>query len=141
MAKPISQKFNNPGTSNDLCTTPLVVDQNMDTGKHSSFSFIRKELRTDMILDAADFNGNSNLETTLNVNGSANIELPVTTTTFNIPTASKLNCTTKRTRQPDASTKFNRSNRKSKNCAIFYFKHLDTDSENKGWSSQTSEVA
>ncbi|XP_061391325.1 klarsicht protein-like [Musca vetustissima] len=26
-------------------------------------------------------------------------------------------------------SKFNRSNRKSKNCAIFYFKHLDTDNE------------
>lgn len=46
----------------------------------------------------------------------------------------------KRTRQPDAS-KFNRSNRKSKNCAIFYFKHLDTDGENKDWSSQASEAS
>ncbi|KAH8234986.1 hypothetical protein KR032_007142 [Drosophila birchii] len=27
------------------------------------------------------------------------------------------------------TSKFNRSNRKSKNCAIFYFKHLDTDNE------------
>ncbi|XP_036346223.1 uncharacterized protein LOC118755498, partial [Rhagoletis pomonella] len=26
-------------------------------------------------------------------------------------------------------SKFNRSNRKSKNCAVFYFKHLDTDNE------------
>lgn len=43
----------------------------------------------------------------------------------------------KRQRQADSS-KFNRSNRKSKNCAIFYFKHLDTDGENnqKGFSSQ-----
>lgn len=47
---------------------------------------------------------------------------------------------TKRTRQLDAS-KFNRSNRKSKNCAIFYFKHLDTDGENKDWSSQASEAS
>ncbi|EDV96000.1 GH15451 [Drosophila grimshawi] len=30
------------------------------------------------------------------------------------------------------TSKFNRSNRKSKNCAIFYFKHLDTDNETSG---------
>ncbi|KAH8302280.1 hypothetical protein KR044_004776, partial [Drosophila immigrans] len=30
------------------------------------------------------------------------------------------------------NSKFNRSNRKSKNCAIFYFKHLDTDNETSG---------
>lgn len=52
----------------------------------------------------------------------------------------KTNVACKRSRQTataDAS-KFNRSNRKSKNCAIFYFKHLDTDTENKDdeWSSQ-----
>lgn len=44
----------------------------------------------------------------------------------------------KRPRKSDSS-KFNRSNRKSKNCAIFYFKHLDTDPETQqesGWTSQ-----
>lgn len=43
----------------------------------------------------------------------------------------------KRSRKTDSS-KFNRSNRKSKNCAIFYFKHLDTDPETQqesGWTS------
>ncbi|XP_059619344.1 klarsicht protein [Phlebotomus argentipes] len=39
----------------------------------------------------------------------------------------------KRSRKVDIS-KFNRSNRKSKNCAIFYFRHLDTDGEQKGFS-------
>ncbi len=34
----------------------------------------------------------------------------------------------KRPRNKDFS-KFNRSNRKSKNCATFYYKHVDTDSE------------
>ncbi|XP_039435434.1 klarsicht protein isoform X2 [Culex pipiens pallens] len=42
----------------------------------------------------------------------------------------------KRTKLNDLS-KFNRSTRKSKNCATFYFKHLDTDSElNKDSSEQ-----
>lgn len=45
----------------------------------------------------------------------------------------------KRSRKVDIS-KFNRSNRKSKNCAIFYFRHLDTDGEQKGFSSQGSEA-
>lgn len=47
----------------------------------------------------------------------------------------------KRLRSIDSS-KFNRSARKSKNCATFYFKHLDTDGENQiggGFSSQNDE--
>lgn len=47
----------------------------------------------------------------------------------------------KRLRSVDSS-KFNRSARKSKNCATFYFKHLDTDGENQiggGLSSQNDE--
>ncbi|XP_035778670.1 uncharacterized protein LOC118459431 isoform X2 [Anopheles albimanus] len=45
----------------------------------------------------------------------------------------------KRSKVSDSS-KFNRSNRKSKNCAIFYFKHLDTDSElNKESSEQATK--
>lgn len=35
----------------------------------------------------------------------------------------------KRPRKPIDLSKFNRSNRKSKNCATFYFKHHDTDSD------------
>lgn len=39
-------------------------------------------------------------------------------------------------------SKFNRSTRKSKNCATFYFKHLDTDSElNKDSSERTKSEA
>ncbi|XP_073839079.1 klarsicht isoform X3 [Musca autumnalis] len=36
-------------------------------------------------------------------------------------------------------SKFNRSNRKSKNCAIFYFKHLDTDNETNYSNSQCGD--
>lgn len=36
-------------------------------------------------------------------------------------------------------SKFNRSNRKSKNCAIFYFKHLDTDTEQRTGTEQSSQ--
>lgn len=42
-------------------------------------------------------------------------------------------------------SKFNRSNRKSKNCAIFYYKHIDSDNdpaainENNNLASETSE--
>ncbi|EAA05781.5 AGAP009389-PA, partial [Anopheles gambiae str. PEST] len=47
----------------------------------------------------------------------------------------------KRSKVSDSS-KFNRSNRKSKNCATFYFKHLDTDSElNKDSSERTKSDA
>lgn len=86
----------------------------------------------EMDTTTADCNGNSNYNdglTTIN-----DISAQCVTTT---PVKSGA---IKRTRQPDAS-KFNRSNRKSKNCAIFYFKHLDTDGENKDWSSQASEAS
>ncbi|XP_058453604.1 klarsicht protein isoform X2 [Malaya genurostris] len=44
----------------------------------------------------------------------------------------------KRTKPNDLS-KFNRSTRKSKNCATFYFKHLDTDSELNKDSSERAK--
>lgn len=66
------------------------------------------------------------------------------------PTPSKQMAGVKRQRKVDNATKFNRSNRESKNCGTFYFKHSDTEPEtgsikhNGGndWSSQdaTSEV-
>lgn len=37
--------------------------------------------------------------------------------------------TPKVNRRPKDFSKFNRSNRKSKNCAIFYYKHIDTDND------------
>lgn len=44
----------------------------------------------------------------------------------------------KQKRSKTSEAKFNRSTRKSKNCATFYFKHLDTDSElNKDSSERT----
>lgn len=64
------------------------------------------------------------------------------------PTPSKQVAGVKRQRKFDA-TKFNRSNRESKNCGTFYFKHSDTEPENgssknngNDWSSQdaTSEM-
>lgn len=64
------------------------------------------------------------------------------------PTPSKQLAGVKRQRKVDA-TKFNRSNRESKNCGTFYFKHSDTEPENgssknngNDWSSQdaTSEM-
>lgn len=64
------------------------------------------------------------------------------------PTPSKQIAGVKRQRKVDA-TKFNRSNRESKNCGTFYFKHSDTEPENgssktngNDWSSQdaTSEL-
>lgn len=60
------------------------------------------------------------------------------------PTPSKQMAGVKRQRKVDA-TKFNRSNRESKNCGTFYFKHSDTEPETGSakhdWSSQaTSEI-
>lgn len=63
------------------------------------------------------------------------------------PTPSRQMAGVKRQRKIDA-TKFNRSNRESKNCGTFYFKHSDTEPENgstknngNDWSSQaTSEL-
>jgi hypothetical protein len=53
-----------------------------------------------------------------------------TSTTSSLVISPKLNNTiVKRPKKIDIS-KFNKSNRKSKNCAIFYFKHMDTDTEN-----------
>lgn len=63
------------------------------------------------------------------------------------PIPSKQMAGVKRQRKVDA-TKFNRSNRESKNCGTFYFKHSDTEPETgstkhngNDWSSQaTSEI-
>lgn len=77
---------------------------------------------------------------TIDAIGSKSASLP--------PTPSKQCAGVKRQRKVDA-TKFNRSNRESKNCATFYFKHSDTEPENgscknngNDWSSQdaTSEL-
>lgn len=91
----------------------------------------------------ADCNGNassfqSTITARVSVNGSGAPVSPVAAST--VPSNKCPQAATKRTRQPDAS-KFNRSNRKSKNCATFYFKHSDTDGDTKGWSTQASEVS
>lgn len=52
--------------------------------------------------------------------------------------SAKQNGSGKQKRSKTSEAKFNRSTRKSKNCATFYFKHLDTDSElNKDSSERT----
>lgn len=95
----------------------------------------------------ADCNGNaSSFQSTVTARVSVNgIGCPVSPVAASTASVNPLNNAspqgaTKRTRQPDAS-KFNRSNRKSKNCATFYFKHSDTDGDTKGWSTQASEVS
>lgn len=90
----------------------------------------------------ADCNGNassfqSTITAQISVTGNVAPVSPVASSTVASNTTPP--SATKRFRQPDAS-KFNRSNRKSKNCATFYFKHSDTDGDAKGWSTQASEV-
>lgn len=77
---------------------------------------------------ASDCNGNpcstSNIETVQ----STSSNIPDTCHVKSPTTPIKQNMTLKRPRKQD-STKFNRSNRESKNCGIFYFKHSDTEPE------------
>lgn len=96
-----------------------------------------------METDAADINGNPGAIAGLETSITAVFNCSHSPQTAS-PTKTNANAC-KRSRQTatvDAS-KFNRSNRKSKNCAIFYFKHLDTDTENKDeeWSSQVGSEA
>ena len=101
----------------------------------------------------ADYNGNPKCETfepienavlLSSMNGNLS-KTTTTTTSLPITVGQSPTQATKRPRKVDSS-KFNRSNRKSKNCAIFYFKHLDTDAETthdtEGFSSHdgTSEL-
>uniref|UniRef100_A0A182Q717 Uncharacterized protein n=1 Tax=Anopheles farauti TaxID=69004 RepID=A0A182Q717_9DIPT len=91
-------------------------------------------------LDTVNNNANTN------VNGSALVKDHTTerrlskgSSLRNVKSSSPIgsNGKQKRSKVSDSS-KFNRSNRKSKNCATFYFKHLDTDSElNKDSSERT----
>lgn len=88
---------------------------------------------------ASNHNENPIMET---INSS---ELILSNTIRSLPTTP---CKQNRQRKHDA-TKFNNSNRESKNCATFYFKHSDTEPETgnmqnscNDWSSQdaNSEV-
>lgn len=95
-----------------------------------------------METDPADVNGNTSPNNTSNNGLETSVTAVFSCSSLSPKSTSptKTNVACKRSRQTataDAS-KFNRSNRKSKNCAIFYFKHLDTDTENKDdeWSSQ-----
>lgn len=80
----------------------------------------------------ADINGNSD-----DVVDSSNIDVK--------PQLKKSSCvgktsTSSKRKKINDDAKFNKSNRKSKNCATFYFKHLDTDPENQILSPQVSDV-
>lgn len=48
--------------------------------------------------------------------------------------------TVKKRPKPIDASKFNRSNRKSKNCAIYYFRHPDTDNEGNPSAQSRSEL-
>lgn len=113
-----------PKLTKAMSLQPLPIAQN-------SVNPVDHQQTIEMDTTTADCNGNSNYDD----DSIARNELDQSVTTTPVKSGA-----TKRTRQPDAS-KFNRSNRKSKNCAIFYFKHLDTDGENKDWSSQASEAS
>lgn len=95
----------------------------------------------------ADFNGNPNLEISkvtvvTNRNG---LQQPMNgggagTEATSLPNSPlKKSTPIKRSRRPESS-KFNRSVVNSKNCATYYFKHMDTDPDSApttdGWSSQ-----
>lgn len=84
--------------------------------------------------DVPDFNGNPSCYRASSIDKTA-LNLPNGLT---VSPPQPQHTATKRGRMPDAS-KFNRSNRKSKNCATFYFKHSDTDGETRGWSTHASE--
>lgn len=99
----------------------------------------------------ADFNGNPNLEiskmtlvTNRNgmqqqINGGGDGGGADTEATSLPNTPLKNSTPIKRSRRPKSS-KFNRSVVNSKNCATYYFKHMDTDPDSApttdGWSSQ-----
>ncbi|XP_063696240.1 klarsicht protein [Culicoides brevitarsis] len=63
------------------------------------------------------------------------------TTTVSSPQfdSPKLCTVKKRPKKTDPAAKFNRSNRKSKNCGTFYFKHADTDNEGNHTNVTTTD--
>lgn len=92
----------------------------------------------------ADQNGNPNVE----LSKIALITNSVSTNTLSISgcafpnTPLKKSTPNKRPKRPESS-KFNRSVVSSKNCATYYFKHMDTDPDTApdGWSSQDASEA
>lgn len=99
----------------------------------------------------ADFNGNPNLEIskmTLVTNRN-NMQQPMNgsgagTDGTSLPnTPLKKSTPIKRLPRRPESSKFNRSVVKSKNCATYYFKHMDTDPDSApttDWSQDASDV-
>lgn len=82
------------------------------------------------------------METEPDLNENTELDLSMlTTSSTSLNYSPKLiDSVVKRPKKVDIS-KFNRSNRKSKNCAIFYFKHSDTDGEPRGLSSSQGSEA
>lgn len=84
----------------------------------------------------------STMETEPDLNENTELDLSMLTTSSTSLNYSPkiIDSIVKRPKKVDIS-KFNRSNRKSKNCAIFYFKHSDTDGEHRGLSSSQGSEA
>lgn len=82
------------------------------------------------------------METEPDLNENTELDLSMLTTSSTSLNYSPkiIDSVVKRPKKVDIS-KFNRSNRKSKNCAIFYFKHSDTDGEPRGLSSSQGSEA
>lgn len=81
------------------------------------------------------------METEPDLNENTELDLSMlTTSSTSLNYSPKFDSVVKRPKKIDIS-KFNRSNRKSKNCAIFYFKHSDTDGEPRGLSSSQGSEA
>lgn len=79
-------------------------------------------------------------EPDLNENTELDLSMLTTSSTSLNYSPKLIDSVVKRPKKIDIS-KFNRSNRKSKNCAIFYFKHSDTDGEPRGLSSSQGSEA
>ncbi|XP_029719974.2 klarsicht protein [Aedes albopictus] len=110
----------NGSAANSPATTTLTI------GKLSGEDIIDGILRGATAQDL--INNNENSSSSNNENSNPLLKKS--------PKSPKQNGKQKRSKTSEA--KFNRSTRKSKNCATFYFKHLDTDSElNKDSSERT----
>lgn len=79
-------------------------------------------------------------EPDLNENTELDLSMLSTSSTSLNYSPKLIDSVVKRPKKIDIS-KFNRSNRKSKNCAIFYFKHSDTDGEPRELSSSQGSEA
>lgn len=111
-----------PGTSAQFLVT-IVPDIEITPPNHNQSVMETKTMEIIESFPERDRNGNLN---------DSFQDAP----NFGSPTI--VNTVLKRPRNKDFS-KFNRSNRKSKNCATFYYKHVDTDSEQNNLNAVVGE--